>query len=147
MDSVLRDKLRKIEALYAGAATSGEKAAAADAAERIRAKLQQAEQVEKPIEVQWSIHDPWQRMLFIALCRRYGLRPYRKYRSKRQTVMVRAPKSFMRGVLEPEFYDLAEVLEDHLMEITTKIISAEIFETVVSEADEAVDQQALLFKD
>lgn len=35
-DENLRDKLRKIEALFAGAATPGEKAAAGAAAERIR---------------------------------------------------------------------------------------------------------------
>ena len=36
-EAALRDKLRKIEALFAGAATAGEKAAAGAAAERIRA--------------------------------------------------------------------------------------------------------------
>ena len=35
-DQILREKLRKIEALFAGAATPGEKAAAGAAAERIR---------------------------------------------------------------------------------------------------------------
>ena len=40
-EHILRDKLRKIEALFAGAATSGEKAAAGAAAERIRARLGQ----------------------------------------------------------------------------------------------------------
>ena len=38
----LREKLRKIEALFAGAATAGEKAAAGAAAERIRARLGKA---------------------------------------------------------------------------------------------------------
>ncbi len=38
----LRDKLRKIEALFAGAATTGEKAAAGAAAERIRARLRES---------------------------------------------------------------------------------------------------------
>ena len=38
----LRDKLSKIEALFAGAATAGEKSAAGAAAERIRARLGQA---------------------------------------------------------------------------------------------------------
>jgi hypothetical protein len=41
-DEILRDKLRKIEALFAGAATPGEKAAAGAAAERIRQRLGQA---------------------------------------------------------------------------------------------------------
>ena len=38
-EHILRDKLRKIEALFAGAATPGEKAAAGAAAERIRERL------------------------------------------------------------------------------------------------------------
>lgn len=37
-ETLLRDKLRKIEALFAGAATAGEKAAAGAAAERMRAR-------------------------------------------------------------------------------------------------------------
>ena len=40
-EHILRDKLRKIEALFAGAATPGEKAAAGAAAERIRERLGQ----------------------------------------------------------------------------------------------------------
>ena len=38
-ETELRDKLRKIEALFAGAATTGEKDAAGAAADRIRQRL------------------------------------------------------------------------------------------------------------
>jgi hypothetical protein len=38
----LREKLRKIEALYAGAATAGERSAARAAAERIRRQFEAA---------------------------------------------------------------------------------------------------------
>jgi hypothetical protein len=72
-DQVLRGKLRKIEALFAGAATPGEKAAAGAAAERIRERLGQAAGKENFIEWKFSIPDIWSRQLFIALCRRYGL--------------------------------------------------------------------------
>ncbi len=72
----LREKLRKIEALFAGAATEGEKVAAGAAAERIRDRLGQAAGKEKEIEVKFSISDVWPRQLFVALCRRYGLRPF-----------------------------------------------------------------------
>ena len=41
-DAGLRDKLRKIEALFAGATTPGEMAAAGAAAERIRLQLKDA---------------------------------------------------------------------------------------------------------
>ncbi len=72
----LREKLRKIEALFAGAATEGEMVAAGAAAERIRDRLGQATGKEKEIEAKFSISDVWSRQLFVALCRRYGLRPF-----------------------------------------------------------------------
>ncbi len=50
----LRDKLRKIEALFAGAGTAGEKAAAGAAADRIRALLGNAAGSEAPEEIRCS---------------------------------------------------------------------------------------------
>ncbi len=88
----LRQKLRKIEALYAGAKTAGEKFAAGAAAERIRRQFENASQKERAEEFKFSIPDPWSRQLFIALCRRYGVRPFRYTRMHRQTVIVRAPR-------------------------------------------------------
>ena len=41
-ESTLKEKLRKIEALFAGAATPGERAAAGAAADRIRARLRES---------------------------------------------------------------------------------------------------------
>ena len=66
----LRAKLRKIEALFAGAGTAGEKAAAGAAADRIRALLGNAAGSEAPEEIRCSVPDIWSRQLFIALCRR-----------------------------------------------------------------------------
>ncbi len=66
----LRQKLRKIEALFAGATTGGERIAAGAAAERIRDRLGHAAGKEKQIEVKFSISDTWSRQLFVALCRR-----------------------------------------------------------------------------
>jgi hypothetical protein len=95
----LREKLRKIEALYAGATTAGEKSAAGAAAERIRRQFEAASKTEQTEEFKFSITDTWSRQLFIALCRRYGIRPYRYARMHRQTVMVRAPASFVQLTL------------------------------------------------
>ena len=106
-EQALRDKLRKIEALFAGAATVGEKAAAGAAAERIRERLGRASGKEKPEEMRFSIPDAWSRQLFIALCRRYGLCPFRHRRMHRQTIVVEAPKSFVEQVLWPEFRELS----------------------------------------
>jgi len=71
-EAQLREKLRKIETLFAGAATAGEKAAVGAAADRIRARLGKAAGSEAPEEIRFSVPDSWSRHLFIALCRRYG---------------------------------------------------------------------------
>jgi hypothetical protein len=126
-DSGLRDKLRKVEALFAGAGTRGEKLAAEAALGRIRAKLAELERQNPATEVQFSIADPWSRHLFMALCRRYGLKPYRYPRQRRSTVIVRAPRSFIDQVLWNEFSDLNADLQSYLHEVTMKIIREEVF--------------------
>jgi len=73
----LREKLRKISALFEGATTIGERNAAAAAIDRIRKGLGAALKTEPPPEFHFTLPDVWQRRLFSALCRRYGLEPYR----------------------------------------------------------------------
>jgi hypothetical protein len=74
-ESQLREKLRKIEALFAGAGTTGERLAAEAALERVRARLSELGRQDPPVEMQFSMSDQWSRHLFVALCRRYGLKP------------------------------------------------------------------------
>jgi hypothetical protein len=126
-ETTLRERLRKIEALFAGAATDGEKAAAGAAAERIRERLGRASVgKEKPAETRFSIPDAWSRQLFTALCRRYGLRPFRYRRMHRQSIVIKAPKSFIDQVLWPEFQELNAALVAYLSEITEKVIREEV---------------------
>jgi hypothetical protein len=134
-EQLLREKLRKIEALFAGAATAGERAAADAAAERIRERLQGFEAREEAVEIKFSLHDPWSRRLFVALCRRYGLRPYKYPRMRRQSLIVMAPQSFLDQVLWPEFLQLNEALVDYLAEVTDRVIREEVHGET-GEADE-----------
>jgi hypothetical protein len=122
----LREKLRKIETLFAGGATAGEKAAAGAAAERIRARLGKAARGERPEEIRFSVADSWSRQLFIALCRRYGIRPFRYPRMHKQTVIIKAPRSFIEQVLWPEFQELSSALTAYLSEITNRLIREEV---------------------
>ena len=138
----LRVKLRKIEALFAGAATAGEKAAAGAAAERIRRQFTETGEREKAEEFKFSIPDPWSRQLFTALCRRYGLRPFRYTRMHRQTVMIRAPASVVNQVLWPEFEELSQALSAHLLDITDRIIREEVYATT-EEAEEIAEPARL----
>lgn len=141
-EAVLRDKLRKIEALFAGAGTIGEKLAAEAALERVRARLAELERNAPPQEMQFSLPDQWDRKLFVALCRRYGLKPYRLYRQRATTVMLRAPKPFLDQVLWPEFLELSDALMGYLNEITDRVIR----EGVHGDVSEAAEQPQALPK-
>src|SRR5436305_9638297 len=122
----LFETLRKIEALYAGAATPGERDAAAGARERIRARLESLTQQERSEEYRFSMDNPWSRKIFIALLRRYGIDPYRYSGQRRTTVMARVPRSFVEQTLMPEFEEMNRALVDHLDRITDDIIAEEI---------------------
>lgn len=62
--------------------------------DRLREKLRKIEGLK---EFKFSIPDPWSRQLFTALGRRYGLRPFRYRRMHRQTVLIKAPTSFVNA--------------------------------------------------
>jgi hypothetical protein len=131
----LRQKLRKIAALFEGAATLGEQDAAAAAIARVRAALKAAEQKEKPVETDFRLPDRWSRRLFTALCRRHGLAPYRYPRQRYSTVVLRAPASFINNILWPEFLEIKSALDEYLNEATERIIREEVFR-VSEEAEE-----------
>ena len=132
-EAQLRERLRKIQALFEGATTPGERVAAAAAIERIKKVLGTAAQTEKLEEFQFSIPDPWQRRLFLALCRRYGIRPFRYRRQRSSTVVIKAPRQFVNQTLWPEFGELRDALNSYLNEATERIIREEVF----GDADEA----------
>ncbi len=125
-ESALRERLRKIEALFAGAGTAGERSAAEAARDRLRARLAELSRSAAPIEIRFALADPWSRRLFLALCRRYGLKPYRNYRQRVSSVMLRAPMAFVEQVLWPEFEELNAALTQYLSEVTERVIREEV---------------------
>jgi hypothetical protein len=135
-EQLLREKLRKIAALFEGATTAGERVAAPAALERHKKAQASVAQTERPAEVQFSLPDQWQRRLFAALCRRYGLEPYRYKRQRRTTLVVRAPRSFVDRTLWPEYLDLKHALNEYLNEATERIIREEVY----GDAEEAPER-------
>jgi hypothetical protein len=123
----LREKLRKISALFEGATTIGERSAAAAAIERVRKALVVVGQTEHPVETQFTLSDHWHRRLFTALCRRYSLEPYRYRRQRHTTVVVRAPRSFVDLTLWPEYLQIKDALDEYLNEATERIIREEVY--------------------
>ena len=118
----LIEKLRAIEALFAGATTLGERIAAAEAKKRIEARLREFEKIDPPTEYRFTVADEWSRRLFVALLNRYGLKSYR-YRGQRYTtLMCRVSKSFVDETLWPEYLQIAETLRTYLDEVTTRVV-------------------------
>ncbi len=79
--------------------------------------------------------DQWSRRLFLALCRRYGLRPYRYRRQRLTTVMVHVPRDFVDQVLWPEFEELNQALTSYLNEVTLRVIREDVY----ADASEAAE--------
>jgi hypothetical protein len=142
LEGTLVEKLRKLEALHAGTKVDGEREAARRAAERIRERLAALRTEESDIELHYRLPDPWTRKLFCALCRRYGLTPFRERGRRASTIQVRAPQAFHDRTLWPEFVALSGELEKHLDELTDRVIREAIHEDV-TEAPEAGTTKAL----
>jgi hypothetical protein len=134
----LIEKLARIEALFAGATTEGERDAAAEAKARIERRLADLQKSEPPIVMHFSVHDPWARRMFLALARRYGLDPYRRRGQRRTTVLIRAPRRFIEETFWPEFQELERTLRAYLEEVTERVIA----EVVHGDASDAPERAA-----
>ena len=118
----LLDKIKKIEAIIASSKSDGEKQAAALAKSRLLERHEE-EKASKPVEYTVPLGNHWRKKLFIALCQKYQIRPYRYKRQKYTTVMIRADSSLVENILTPEFNKYAAMLEELAEEILGDIIS------------------------
>lgn len=128
----LVERLRRIQALYDGATSMGERLAAAKAMERVSTRLEQQRYVQEA-EYRFTLADAFQRRLFLALARKHGLHPYRYKRQRHTTVMVRCTPRFVDEVLWPQYERLSDTLEDYLSNVTNRVIR----EAVHGDASEA----------
>ena len=141
-EAKLREKLSRIEALFAGATTEGERVAAGEARRRIQQRLQSVERLDPPVEFRFTLADVWSRKLFLALLRRYDLKPYRYRGQRRTTVMVKAPKPFVHETLWPEYQQINAAMRAYLDEITDRLI-ADVIHGDSSEATEVIEPPKL----
>jgi hypothetical protein len=134
-EAKLVEKLRLIEALFAGATTDGERVAAGEAKRRIQERLKLQEEADPPVEYRFSMTDNWSKQAFMALLRRYGLKPYRYAGQRRTTVMVRVSSRFVDETLWPEYTQIVTELRRYLDDITKRVI-AEVIDKDSSDAVE-----------
>lgn len=122
-EAKLIEKLRLIEALFEGATTEGEKIAAELARERLLKRLIILEKEDPPIEYRFSMADMWMRKVFVALLRRYGIKPYRYKGQRYTTVMAKVSRRFVDETLWPQFQELSDTLHSYLSEVTERIVT------------------------
>ena len=77
---------------------------------------------EREVELQFTLPDTWSVSLFVAVCRKHGVRPYRYARQRRTTVMVRARERAFHRVVWPEFSRLQNELEIYFHDVTDYLI-------------------------
>ena len=123
-DEELRTKLARVEALFRRAGSPGERAAAGAAMDRLQGRLgaSGAKPAEPEVELQFSLPDAWSVSLFVAVCRKHGVRPYRYRRQRRTSVVVRARERDFNRVVWPEYSRLQNELESYFEDVTDHLI-------------------------
>ena len=123
-DDQLREKLARMEALFRRAGSPGKQAATGAAMDRLRNRLDGPNLDGGPeTELQFSLPDMWSVRLFVAVCRKYGLRSFRYARQRRTTVMVRARERHFDRVVWAEFSRLQTELQFYFEDVTDHLIT------------------------
>ena len=129
-EAELLEKLTRIEALFAGTTFEGERNAAANARDKLRARIAELVATDPPREQQFSLPDIWSVKLMVALLRRYDIEPYRRRGQRRTTLMARVPKHFLDDTLWPQFVQLSDELQRYLSEVTDRVIAKAVHDDV-----------------
>jgi len=112
------EKISKIQALIERASSEGERQAAIFAKERILKR-----QMQEPIEYRLRLRSPWQKQLFLTLCKKYELRAYRYPKQSHNTAMVRAAPALMDELLLPELKKYSDMLQDLIQEVLDTVLA------------------------
>ena len=66
------------------------------------------------VEVKVRQEDAYLRAFFMTLCRRYGLRPFRKPRQQRTSMMLEVPEAFLHDVFWPLYKACSDVVQSEM---------------------------------
>jgi len=88
-----------------------------------RLDLAGSKTAEPETELQYILPDVWAVRVFVALCRKHDVKPYRYPRQRRTTVMVRARKSVFEATIAAEFQSLHRELTHYFDEMVNHLIA------------------------
>lgn len=66
------------------------------------------------VEVTVRLHERHMRVVFMTLCRRYGLEPYREPRQRRTSFNLKAPATFLEKVFWPLFNTCEQLIRQEV---------------------------------
>jgi hypothetical protein len=115
-EDALLARLREVEARFPPGGTLGSVTAC-------RQQLADWRQREADIEYRCSVPGAASQRVFGAVCLRYGLIPYRRSRGT-STICVRAPRTFVREILWPQFEAMAAAVEQSLCEVVERVMES-----------------------
>jgi hypothetical protein len=118
----LIDKLQKIQALYLGAMTPGERAAAAQAMTNIQNKLENYKQQDRVTEWKFGVNNYFEKRLLKAILNKYGIDSYRYHGQRHTTLNAKASDSMINKVIWPQYQEMSKVLRDHFDKLTNEVI-------------------------
>ena len=79
-----------------------------------KTQIKETQEIDPPVEYKFTMSDMWSRKLFVALLRRYDIKPFRYYRQRYTTVMANVSKTFVDETLWPEFQELNKTLKSFI---------------------------------
>jgi hypothetical protein len=77
---------------------------------------------ERDVEHRFTVRTPTSRVVFATLCALYGLPIYKRRRMHDSTACVDAPPGFVREVFAPQHEDMAQLLEDFVLDTTMRLV-------------------------
>ena len=123
-DEKPQERPARVEALFRRSGSPGEQAAAGAAMDRPRCRPGNADEDGGPeTGLQFSLPDMRSVRLFVAVCRKHGLRPFRYPRQRRMTVMARARERSLGRVVRAEFSQPQTQLEIHFQNVADYLIA------------------------
>jgi len=78
---------------------------------------------ESDVEHRFTVTTPATRELLMVLCERFGLKLYRAPRARWSSMSVDGPPGFMAEVFAPLLKSMAPVIEEHVLAVTSRIIT------------------------
>lgn len=91
--------------------------------EACRAELAAWRQREPDSEFRLVLPTPASQVAFLAMCRGYGLVPYRAARQRKTTVSVRVPSGFMHAILKPRLQAMLDAIDDATLEAVKRVMA------------------------